>query len=305
MTALPLSLADLAAHRRGILYMLVTTFFWVASDTLVKLLSADYSTVQILWARYTFHFVLLLAFLRGSVRIAVRTRLPLLQIARSSLTLISTAGFFVALTRVPIADANAVFALTPVLVTVLSVPLLGETVGPRRWFAAGLGFFGALVIIRPGLGVADPLLVLALASGAISALYQILTRRLGRAEPVLCTVFYTPVAGLVVSVAAAPFFWTPPDAAGWGLMLALGLSSGIAHTCIVKAMEAAPASVVAPLGYSSLVWATLLGFVVFGHLPDGFTVLGALLIVSGGLYIFYRERRAAAAATANAGEASN
>jgi len=293
MNPLALSQAEQAATRRGILFMLVTTFFWVTSDTLVKVLSADYSTVQILWARYTFHFALLLAFMRHHLPVAVRTRLPFLQITRSSLTLVSTAFFFYALTRVPVADANAVFALTPVLVTVLSVPLLGEIVGPRRMFAAGLGFVGALIIIRPGLGEAQPFLLLALASGAVSALYQIMTRRLGRAEPVVCTVFYTPIAGLVVCTGLAPFFWTQPDAWGWALMLALGLSSGIAHTCIVKAMEAAPASVISPYGYSSLVWATLLGFVVFGHLPDGFTVLGALLIVSGGLYIFYRERRLA------------
>lgn len=270
--------------------MLLATLLWVGSDTLVKYLSATYSMPQILWARYAFHVVLVALFLGRRLPGAMRSRRPGMQLARSALTLVSTGMFFYALRFIPIADANAVFIVNPIFVTALAVPLLGEAVGWRRWLSVAAGLIGALIIIRPGTGVMHWAIFLALAAASINAVYQIATRFLSRFDRAVITVVYTPLVGFAATSAAVPFFWHQPDLQGWLMMGALGASSGAAHSALVKAYEAAPAAAVTPFGYTSLVWAVLFGFVVFGDLPDRWTVIGAAVITLSGLYIFRRER---------------
>ena len=172
----------------------------------------------------------------------------------------------------------------------LAVPLLGEAVGWRRWMGVAAGLIEALIIIRPGIGVLHWTISLVLVAASINAIYQIMTRYLGRFDRGVITVFYTPLVGFVGTCAAVPFFWRQPDLQGWLMMGALGACSGAAHSALVKAYEAAPAATVTPFGYSSLVWAVLFGFVVFGDLPDWWTVAGAAVITMSGLYIFHRER---------------
>ena len=271
--------------------MLLATLLWVGSDTFVKYLSNTYSMPQILWARYTFHVVLVILFLGRRLPGAMRSRRPGMQLARSALTLVSTGMFFYGLRFIPIADANAVFIVNPIFVTALAVPLLGEVVGWRRWLGVATGLIGALIIIRPGMGVMHWAITLCLIAASINAFYQIATRFLSRFDRAVTTVVYTPLVGFVATCVAVPIFWHQPDLQGWLLMGALGVSSGAAHSALVKAYEAAPAATVTPFGYSSLVWAVIFGFIVFGDLPDLWTVVGAAVITVSGLYIFHREHR--------------
>jgi drug/metabolite transporter (DMT)-like permease len=198
--------------------------------------------------------------------------------------------FIAAIAVLPLADAHAIIAVTPLLVTALSVPLLGERVGIRRWSAIAIAFVGMLVILRPGWGAIHPMALVVLLCALMFALYQVLTRMVGRDDGPAVTLFYTALLGAVGLSAIGPFFWTWPDARGWALFAMVAVLGASGHFLLIYALKLAEASALQPFSYSVLIWATIVGFTVFGDLPDLFTVLGALIIVASGLYAFYRER---------------
>jgi drug/metabolite transporter (DMT)-like permease len=221
----------------------------------------------------------------------LRTRHFWLQSLRSALLVIEIGLFVLTITVLPLAEAHAILAVTPLVVTALSVPVLGERVGMRRWSAIGVAFVGVLIILRPGLGTVHPIALLALLCAVMFALYQILTRIVSRADPPLTTLFYTALVGVGGLTVLIPFYWTTPDASGWalfGMVAALGASG---HFLLIKALQLAPASTLQPFSYTILIWATLVGFLVFGNLPDLPTVAGAIVITLSGIYTFDRERR--------------
>jgi drug/metabolite transporter (DMT)-like permease len=233
----------------------------------------------------------------GGVRwsAVMRTGRPGLQLVRSMLLLGSTFFFFLAVKFIPLASATAIGFVGPLLVTALSVPLLGETVGPRRWAAVAVGFVGVLVIIRPGPGmfsgtahwaIALPLLV-----AVCFALYQISTRILSRTDSWTTTLFYSASVGAVVMSTLVPFHWRTPDLEGWAWMAVLGAIGGFGHSMMIKAFTAAPASSLAPFTYLQIIWSTAVGFLAFGDFPDGWTLLGAAIVAASGLYVLSRERR--------------
>ncbi len=276
--------------RNGICWMLLTMLLFVSMDTTAKYLIRDYSVVQVSWARYLVHALLIAALLGRRLPSAIRTnRLPL-QLLRSSLLLAITLVYFVALSFIPLADATAIMASSPLILIALSVPLLGERVGIHRWFSVGAGFCGALIIIRPGLGVMQLAALLPLLSAFFYALYQIITRKLSSTEAPLTTLFYTASVGTVVTTLAVPFFWTTPDVQGWLLMGLIGILGSTGHFAMIKAFEYAPATTIAPFGYTSLLWATAYGYAIFGEFPDTFTLAGAAIIAASGLYVLHRER---------------
>jgi drug/metabolite transporter (DMT)-like permease len=173
-----------------------------------------------------------------------------------------------------------------------SAPVLGEPVGPRRWAAVIIGFGAVLIIIRPGAELLHWAVFLPLLVAACFAIYQITTRILSATDSSLTTLFYSATAGAVAMTLVLPFEeWRTPDLAGWGLMAFLGLIGSLGHFVMIRAFTNAPASSLAPFSYLTLVWATLLGFVVFGDLPDRWTVLGAVILAASGLYVLYRERK--------------
>lgn len=276
-----------AMRRRGILLMLLTMLLFVSADASAKLLTQRYPVIEVVWGRFVFHLLLLLPFFLAR-RDLLRSRALPLQCARSFLQIGSTAFYFWAIALLPLATATTIAFAQPLLLTMLSVPLLGERVGPRRWSAVAVGFLGVLIIVRP-VGVIEWAAMLPLATAACSALYQLATRAVARTDPVQASLFYTAVGGAVISSLALPFLWTKPDAAGWALMALTGALSGTGHLCIIQAFQRAPASVLAPFTFTQLLWATALGFLIFGDLPDSWTLLGALVIVGSGLYVFYRE----------------
>lgn len=275
----------------GILWMLLTMVFFIGLDTAAKQLLLTYPLPQVMWGRFFFHLLVVVAVMGPRFMGHLRTGTPVLQGARSLLLLTTTGLFFAGVRTVPLAEASAIMFLSPVLMTVLSVPILGETVGARRWTGVIAGFTGAMIIIRPGSGFMETGAVLLLGAALFNAGYQLITRKIRAIDHPLTTLLYTAVAGTVVLSVAAPFAWVAPDWTGWGLMILTGVFGGVGHFCLIKAFQSAPAGAVAPFAYSGLVWATLSGFMVFGDLPDQWTAVGATVIAASGLYIFYRERK--------------
>ena len=290
------ALADNADIRRGILLVVAATLLWASSDVMVKLLVRDYAIVQVLWVRYVvfFGFALVLAGRRFGRRLFA-TQMPKAQLGRGLLTLGNNVLVIYAFSLMPLADVAAILAVGPLIVTALSVPFLGETVGPRRWAAVAVGFAGVLLILRPGFGVFDPVALAPLAGAVFFAGYQLLTRVVGRVDAPPTSLLYMSAIGLAGSSLVVPFHWTTPAvAADWGLFAAAAGISVVAHGLFIKALTLAPASAVQPFNYCVLAWSIPMGWLVFAQFPDAPTLAGAAVVVASGLYTFHRERVRAA-----------
>jgi drug/metabolite transporter (DMT)-like permease len=275
---------------KGILLMNIAMFLLAGMDAITKTLAADYAVPQILSVRFLIFCLFALAIARPkNLRSAFHSHHPYLQVARSLIIIVEVGIFILAFRYLPLADAHAIAGISPLLVTILAVPFLGEKVGVRRWTAIAIGFVGLLIIVRPGLGVFDPAALIPLAGAILWAVYQILVRKVSQ-DSAATSLLYMAVIGALVMTCAAPFFWRPPDEIGWLLLLSLGIAGSLGHFILIKAFQAAPASALQPFHYVVLLWATMFGYVVFGDLPDQWTVLGSVVIVASGLYAFYRER---------------
>ena len=281
---------QLRDNRRGIYWMLVTTGLFTSLDATAKYLTQEYPVPQVLWARFSFHLIFVAIFLGARLSVTLRSRKLGLQLTRSLLMLVTTGMFFFAVRSLPLADVVAIMFVGPLFVTALSVPLLGDYVGPRRWTAVGIGFLGALVIVRPGSAVMQGLAILPVLAALSHALYTITTRQLANHDLPMTTLFYTAALGAVVTTAIVPFFWITPTLQGWLLMALLGLFGAGGHLTLIKALGYASPVIVAPLSYASLIWSTGIGFVLFGDVPDAMTISGAALIAASGIYVFHRER---------------
>lgn len=276
---------------KGIGFMCLAAAVLPFLNAAAKLLIDELSVVQIVWARYAVHLALVVALFapRFGSRLLTTRRIGV-QLVRSSLLLGCTACYFTALRFIELPTAAAINFLSPILVTVLAVPMLGEQVGWRRMLAVSFGFVGALVIIRPGMGIVHPAGLLVLVTALFYAFYQILTRRVSSFDSPETSVTYMAIVGTVVMTAMLPWYWqTPETATGWLLLLSTGCIAGIGHFLVVKAFQYAPASIVSPFSYGQLIGAAALGYVVFDHLPDRWTWFGAAMIVASGLYIAHRE----------------
>jgi len=275
----------------GIAWMLLTMLLFVSMDVSAKYLVQTYDVVQVVWARYFFHMLILLIVLAPRIRRLAVTGHLKLQLFRSVLLLGTTLSFFTGLRFVQMADASAIMLASPIVVTALSMPILREHVGARRWVSVLIGCIGALVIIRPGTGMMQAASLFPLAAAMFFGAYQISTRFLSQSESILTTLLYTAVIGAIVMTFAVPFFWQTPTTFDWMVMILLAVFGGLGHFTMIKALTIAPAATIVPFTYTNLIWATLFGFIFFDDLPDQLTIIGASIIVSSGLYIFHREHR--------------
>ena len=275
----------------GIGWMLATMCLFTTMDTVAKYLTLHFAIEQIVWARFTFHMLFLLVWLRSRFFKFTVTSNWKLQLARSACLLLTTTLFFNGLHTTPIATASTIMFLSPVLVTVLAIPLLGEQVGIRRWLGITIGLLGAVVIIRPDASGSVAIGHLYLIGAAFSnAFYQIATRQVRTTDDSMTSLLYSGLVGAIVMSVMVPGEWVHPGVIAWGLFIVVGLLGAVSHFCLIRAFNAAEASAIVPFSYSSLLWATLFGFLIFDTLPDRWTLLGAALIVSSGLYIFHREQ---------------
>ena len=281
---------------RGILFMCLAVLMMPVMNATAKALTADYPLVQVVWARFTGHFVCmtLVFWPRRGWRL-FKTASPPIQLARSTIMFASNGAYIAALSTVALANASAIMFMAPLLVTALSVPFLGEKVGIRRWSAVVVGFIGALIIIRPGIAhstfAASSLgIALLLFSMATFAVYQILTRRLSNRDSAETNIVYTAlVAAVVLSLIMPTLFVVPNQPLDWALFGAVGALGGFTQYFVAKALEQAPASVVSPYLYGELLTSALVGLAIFGDFPDLWTWVGAAVVAASGIYIAYRE----------------
>lgn len=275
---------------KGIYWMLLTMFFFVSMNTIAKYLIQEHHAIQVVWGRYIFHLLILLIFLAPRIPTLLKTQNLKLQLGRSLLLFTTTCSFFIGLNYVQLAEASSIMLTAPLFVTALSMPILKEHVGPRRWASVVIGCIGAIIIIRPGNGLLQPAALFPLTAAISYAVYQVTTRFLSQSDTILTTLIYSASIGALVSSIIVPFFWTPLSLEEWGLMVSLGLMGGIGHYTLIKAYSLSRAATVAPFTYTNFLWAIGFGFLAFGDVPDQWTMMGSAIIIGSGLYIFHREQ---------------
>lgn len=282
---------------RGITLLLSAIILFGLMDTLGKHLAQTYPVLQVIWGRYIFHLAFLLPFLLRSDPLQLfRTGRLGLQVFRSIMLFGSSCLFLLSISLMPLAEASSISAVAPLFVTALSVVFLGEKVGVRRWAAVLVGFAGVLIIIRPGPGIVSPWAFLPIVNALCFALYTLTTRSLSSTDAPATSLFYSALTGSLLISIVAPFIWQPMAPWDWVKVIVLGLVGGLSHLLLIRAYEHAQASMLSPYSYTQIVWMTFLGYVVFGDLPDGWTMMGAVIVSGSGIYVFYREavrRRAA------------
>jgi len=272
--------------------MCFAVFLFAGNDATAKYLNAHMHTVQVVWARYMSAFVLALILSNPFTRPEIlRTQRPWLQLGRSTLLLISTMLNFIALRYLQLDQAVAIIFCTPFIVAALGGPMLGEWIGWRRWIAIMVGFCGVLLVTRPGAGGIHPAALLVVGSAVCYSIYSISTRVLARHDRDATTNFYSNLVGAIAISIAVPFVWTPQsDPKVILLMCSMGLFSGLGHYLLIRAHRRAPAAVLAPFIYTEIVWMIALGFLVFGDVPNHWTLAGVAVVILSGLYLLYRER---------------
>ncbi|MFZ5783878.1 MAG: DMT family transporter [Pseudomonadota bacterium] len=277
----------------GVFYMCVACALFPVMNGLVKLLAMTYDPVQIVWFRICVHLGLVaLVFTPRMGLDLFRTRRIGLQFVSSVMMSLSTLFFFSAVKYVGVAEAISISFVAPLLVVFLAWPLLGERITWLRVVAVCVGFAGVLVVIRPGSAVFQWASVLLVGSAICYAVYQIIIRRLAGTDHPATSIFYSVLLGAILLTAAMPFVWTAPASAGdWGLLLSLGVLGGLGHYCVAKAMTYASANLIAPLNYTQMIGSVIVGYLLFGEVPDFYTWLGTAFIVGAGLLVTLQAAR--------------
>ncbi len=261
-------------------------------EAMAKYLGQYLPMLQVIGARYFGHLLLMAVVLmpRHGLRLFKANR-PLVQVGRSVLLLIDTALFFFSLTMIGLAEATAIFFSVPLLVVLLSVLLLGEKLDWKRLLVVATGFAGMLVIVRPGSNAIGWGALLTFAAAICVSIFNIITRKLADEDPLPVTMFYTAMAGAVIMLLIVPFIWESPTSwQQWAALIMIGITGGAAHSCIIASHVFAPASTVAPFMYSQIFWALGFGYLLFGNLPDQFTVIGGLIVIGSGIYLLQRQK---------------
>ncbi|MFO1146928.1 MAG: DMT family transporter [Alsobacter sp.] len=291
--------AEAAARLRGrerligIALMCGAVFCFSGLDSTAKYLSRELPTQQIVWARYFASLALTAIILNPVTQPGVlRTRRLGFQLARSGVLFGSTLLNFVALRYLQLAETVSITFFTPLLVALLGIALLGERLGRARLAAIAVGFIGVLVVVRPGASTTQPAVLLSVASCFCYAAYSLMTRQLAGVDSAQTTLFYSGLAGVVLLTPVLPVFWKePPSTLHWVLMASMGVYATVGHFLMIKAHHFAPAGVLSPFMYTQLLWMVTLGWLIFGDVPDHWTVAGGLIVVASGLYLLSQERR--------------
>ncbi len=277
----------------AVLLVIASGVLFVIMNTMVKALTASMDAMVITWGRYFFHVAFVIIVFPRSIVGVARSGQVAVQIGRSVLLLAATVTNFLALTLLPLADVASIIFLAPIFVAGLSVLILRERVVAWRWVLVGLGFLGALMIVRPGGGGFGLGAILALGCALAYSFYQITTRIVREAEPIV-SLLYGGLVGTVVLTAILPFHWQAPTMSQWAILVLIGSLGAAGHLLVIHALQRAEASKVAPFTYVQLVWAMIASFVIFGDAPAPTTLAGAGIIVLSGLLLYRLDLKEAA-----------
>lgn len=275
---------------RGIGLIVLSTVFFSAGDVVAKFATATLPAVEVTWMRYVVFAMLVVpaAFLAHGRR-ALATARPSLQALRALAVVGSSVLFMEGVQHLQVAEATAINFLSPIFITALSIPFLGEKVGLHRWAAAGLGFLGVMLVVRPGSDAFQMAALYPVASAMVWSVAAITTRMMSSERPEL-TLAWSALIGLAALSLLVPFVWRTPNLHEIGFGILTGVFSTMGHWLLVRGYRLAPASVLAPFSYVQLLFAGLLGFAAFGIIPGIWTVAGGLVIAASGLYTAHRER---------------
>lgn len=272
---------------RGMLLISIAVILFSVMDTISKYLTRYYPVTNVLWMRYLFHTLLIVAVVVPRHGLAlVRTERLGIQVLRGLLLAGASLLFVTAIKYMPLAEATAIQFLSPLLVTLLAVLFLKETVELSRWLAILAGFSGVLIIIRPGSGIFTWASLLPLGTATLFASYQVLTRHFAGRESPYTLIFYPGIIGMLLLALTLPFAWVPPQSLSHVALLAIaGMIGGLSHLILIRAYELAPASRLAPFSYTQLIWVTLAGYIF----PDGLSLAGIAILTTSGVYIATRQ----------------
>lgn len=287
----PVAAGKRAGQTTGIILLLTAILLFTLMDATAKYLSAHYETLQIVWSRFTVNLLIVLVLFAPRLRQVIATKQPGVQAMRGLTQLASSILFFSSLAYIGLAEATAIMDINPVLITLGAALFLGESIGIRRILGILAALLGALIIIRPGAGVFHPAAILPLL-GAFSYAGGALLTRVARADSTATSVLWSALVGTVLTSFALPFVWSPIQPEHIWAFITIGILGTLAQSLLIRAFSVSEAGAIAPFGYTGLIWAGIWGWLFWGALPDKWTVLGAIIIVLAGIYVWTREARA-------------
>lgn len=282
----------MGSNTKGALIALLAFAIFSTHDIIVKSLGAIYSPIQIVFFSVLFGFPwVTLMLIRDTSSGNLRPKHPWWMALRTMATMATAISAFYAFTVLPLAQVYAILFAAPLLITILSIPILGERVRLRRWIAVLVGLGGVLVVLRPG---AEPLTLghlAALIAAIGGALASIIVRKIGKDERSVALLIFPMMTNFVVMGAVLPFVYVPMEPMHMGGVAVMSIMALIASALVIEAYKAGEAVIVAPMQYSQIIWASLFGFTIFGEQMDAMTLLGAVIIIGSGIYIVLREGR--------------
>ena len=273
-----------------ILLMIGAIFCFASMDATAKYLMKEIGPAQTIWARYTVQAILVTVLILPKINIYGKTKYPKLQFLRSVALMMATTLFFFAFSKLGLAEASAIFNISPVLITLGAFLFLREQIGPRRVIGIFVSLLGALIIIRPGSGVFTVYALLPLGAAIFYSTYSLVTRFVGADESPWTSLFYSAIFGAICYSIYIVFHWNPMSSNALLLTIIIGLFGTAGHICLIRALTLGEASLVAPFIYTNLLFTTIWGLLLFGNFPDFWTIGGALIIVAAGVYVWARDR---------------
>jgi drug/metabolite transporter (DMT)-like permease len=270
----------------GILFAILAYFSFSLLDATQKTLVIYYSVFQLLLIKYFFVLLLSLIESRRKKNISFyKSKNIKMQIFRSVLSVLESGFFVLSFKYLSLADAHSVGSLAPVIVVALSAIILKEKVSAKTWIAIFIGFIGVLIILRPTSSIFDPKALLPLVAAFVLGLYQIITKKVSEYDSTEVSLFYTSIVGIITMSFLASNFWKPIDSSSYILFLAIGVFFSLGIYLQIIALSKARASIIQPFHYTLIFWAIILGYIFYDDVPDIFTIIGALIITTSGIFV--------------------